>query len=149
MGGIANVNLIFALHLASTFVMLGLIWFIQLVHYPLLAQISRYRAGAYHQTRMRLATWVFGPPMVTELITAVLLVWRPAAVFPVKMAWVGLALLGVIWLATAFLQAPRHEILAIAFVEETHRKLVSSNWIRTVAWTVRGVLLCYFLLMNL
>ncbi len=124
--------------------MIGLIWFVQLVHYPLLAQISRYRAGAYTQTNMRLATWIFAPAMILELATAIVLAWRPTPSFPPALAWVGLSLIAIIWFSTAFLQAPKHEILAVTYVEGTHRALVRSNWVRTIAWSVRGVMLLYW-----
>ncbi len=125
--------------------MLGITWFVQLVHYPLLGQVSRYRASAYQQTHMRKATWVFGPTMVVEFVTGVVLIWHPSAHLPIEFAWTGVGLLAIIWLSTAFLQAPRHEILAVKYEEQTHRSLIASNWLRTCAWTLRAAILFYFL----
>ena len=56
--------------------------------------------------------------------------------------WVGLTLLAVVWGSTFFLQVPAHEKLASRFDATTHRRLVRSNWIRTVGWTFRGILVC-------
>jgi hypothetical protein len=56
------------------------------------------------------------------------------------MAWTGLALVAAIWLSTAAIQVPCHAKLAAGFDAEVHARLVSSNWIRTVAWTARGLL---------
>jgi len=39
-----------------------------------------------------------------------------------------------------WLSVPRHEELAHGFAVSTHQALVATNWIRTVAWTVRAVL---------
>ena len=138
--------MVFALHFAATFFMVGLSWFVQLVHYPLLGEVVKYRESAYEQTRMRAATWVVAPPMLLEMVTGVVLVWRPQPYFPQLFAAGSLALLVIIWLSTAFLQAPRHEILSLKFVEKTHRSLISTNFVRTLGWSLRGLILLYALL---
>jgi hypothetical protein len=49
-----------------------------------------------------------------------------------------MALVGVVWLSTMFLQIPQHNILARGFDQAAYEALVSGNWVRTVAWTLRG-----------
>lgn len=126
--------------------MLGIIWFVQLVHYPLLGEVAKYRKDAYEKTHMRMATWVVGPPMIIEMVTSIILIWQPVTFFPPILAWGGLSLLILIWLSTAFLQAPKHEILAAGYVEKTHRALITSNRLRTFAWSLRSALLLYAML---
>lgn len=133
-------DLLFLIHFVATWFMVGLIWFVQIVHYPLLGDISKYRTAAYEQTHMRLATWVFGPPMLVEMSTAVLLIYRPPTYFGQSYGVVGLALLLVVWLSTAFLQAPQHQTLATGYDEASHQFLMRSNWIRTILWSLRGAL---------
>ena len=41
---------------------------------------------------------------------------------------------------------PLHDRLCVAFDAELHRRLVLSNWIRTVLWTFRSVLMFRLLL---
>ena len=43
------------------------------------------------------------------------------------------------------LQVPRHQTLATSFDAGTHRALVRTNWIRSVAWSVRGGLMAIVL----
>lgn len=119
--------------------MVGLIWFVQVVHYPLLAHIDA--AGiAEHQRR---TGWVVGPPMIVEALTTVLLVVdRPEGV-PAAAAVAGLGLLALIWISTALIQVPRHRGLAAGSGEV--RRLVAENWIRTVAWTGRGAVVAWML----
>ena len=50
----------------------------------------------------------------------------------------GIVLLGVVWLSTWGIQVPCHARLSRGFDARTHRRLVRSNWIRTICWTVRG-----------
>ncbi|MEY3143835.1 MAG: hypothetical protein RLY21_2328 [Planctomycetota bacterium] len=123
---------------AATFFMTGLIWFVQIVHYPLFAAVGSTEFPAYSRLHQSLTTFVVGPPMLVEAITAGLLVFaRPTGV-AAWLAWSGLALVGVIWLSTALLQIPAHGRLASGFSAETGALLVSTNWIRTVAWSLRG-----------
>lgn len=135
---------VFLTHLAVTLVMTGVIWVVQLVHYPLFAGVGAGGFTAYaaaHQTRI---TWIVGPLMLAELGTAVALVagLAPAEV-PPWMTWTGLALVGVVWASTAFLQVPAHAALGAGFDAEVHARLVASNWIRTAAWTLRAGLVLW------
>ena len=136
------VKLIFVVHLLSTLFMVGLIWFVQVVHYPLFAKVGPAEFLAYENAHTFLTTFVVMPPMLLEIGTAVLLAVfaRPEGVSPV-LAWAGLALVLVIWLSTFLLQVPQHEILGSGFAEPPHRFLVMSNWVRTLAWSARGVIL--------
>jgi uncharacterized membrane protein len=128
------------IHAGATLYMAGLIWFVQLVHYPLMAKVGRDGYAEYQRLHERRTGWAVGPAMLVELGTAVaLVVARPERVEP-WLAWLGLAMLGVIWLSTACLQVPRHKQLGAGFNEETHRKLVTTNWLRTALWSVRGVI---------
>ena len=82
-------------------------------------------------------------PMLIEGATAVLLIWfRPTAV-PDWSVWFGLTLLGVSWLSTAFIQVPCHELLAQDFDPLVHQRLVSTNWLRTAAWSLHGGLVLW------
>jgi hypothetical protein len=84
--------------------------------------------------------------MLFEIVTAGLLVMSTPAGFPKWAAWLGIALVIAIWLSTALLQVPCHNRLMEGFDEVIYRKLVNTNWIRTVFWSARGLLTGYFLL---
>ena len=120
--------------------MVGLIWFVQIVHYPLFDRVGSESFTAYSEAHSRLTTLVVGPVMLVELGTAVLLVFFHPPQIPAAALWLGLGLVAVIWLSTALLQVPRHEALGLGFEAVTHQGLVTTNWVRTVAWSVRGVL---------
>lgn len=138
-------QLILILHVTATFFMLGVIWFIQVVHYPLFGTVDRENFVEYEAAHMRLTGWVVIPSMILELATGVLLLWQPLDAFPAFLLWTGFFLLGVIWLSTLTLQGPMHKKLATEFDESLHRTLVSTNWIRTSAWTLRAGILIYVL----
>lgn len=130
-------------HLAATLYMVGLIWFVQIVHYPLFARVGEGGFSLYSEAHSRLTSYVVGPPMLVEAGTALLLVFlRPEGV-PVSLAVAGLALVAVVWLSTALLQVPRHTALGSGFDRSAWRGLVGTNWIRTAAWSARGLLVLW------
>ena len=131
------------LNAASTWYMVGLIWMVQLVHYPLFSKVGTDNYDTYQRLHQYLTTIAVGPAMLVEAFTAVLLVtYRPANV-SVKLVLIGFVLILAIWLSTAFLQVPCHGKLEKGFDESVHRFLVNSNWIRTFAWTLRGALVAW------
>lgn len=137
------IRTVFLAHLAATLLMTGVIWFVQVVHYPLFADIGKAGFSSYEQRHTALTTWVVGPPMFVEAATAVLLFWfRPAGILTWQLGS-GLALLAIVWLSTAFLQVPCHELLSKAFEPSVHERLVVTNWIRTAAWSLRALLVIW------
>ena len=116
--------------------MAGLIWFVQIVHYPLFHKVSEDTSVAYadeHQTR---TAWVVGLPMLLEGITTVWLFFDPVGsrVLPP----IGGLVLVKVHLSTIFLQVPRHGELTRGYNREIVTKLVTSNWVRTIGWSVRA-----------
>lgn len=128
------------LQVGSTLFMTGLIWYVQLVHYPLMDRVERGCFSAFHREHSRRTGWVVIGPMVVEAATACLLVIPGLATVPRPLAVFGLLLVLVIWASTFGVQVPLHRRLARGYDEGGHRRLVAGNWIRTVAWTARSVL---------
>ncbi len=123
--------------------MTGIIWFVQVVHYPLFSSVGGSAFAAYQAGHTRLTTWVVAPLMLLELATALLLFRvRPPGATDAAL-WLGLVLLAVVWASTFFLQVPRHELLATGFDAAAHRALVLTNWLRTGAWSARAALVLW------
>ena len=130
---------ILLIHAAATWFMTGVIWFVQVVHYPLFDRVGAEVSARYSVDNRRLTTFVVVPAMLIEGATSAALAWLlPATLQPA--AWAGVAMLLAIWLSTALVQLPRHLRLSAGFDTEVHRVLVASNWIRTTLWTARGML---------
>ena len=131
---------------AATWAMVGLIWLVQLVHYPMLVGWSTadpVRAAAFHQRRI---SFVVGPLMAVEGVTALLLLVDRPDTMGAAAAWVAAALLGVALASTVLVQVPLHSRLAAGPDPEAADRLCSTNWIRTAAWTLRGFLLAAVLI---
>lgn len=133
-------------HAASTWFMTGLIWFVQIVHYPLFGRVGAAAFTEYERIHQRRTTWVVAPVMLIELATTILVAYAvygaaSGSTLPSeRVAFAGVGFLVVIWASTWGLQVPMHEVLAKGFERAPHRRLVITNWIRTAAWTARAVL---------
>ena len=131
-------------HAASTWAMTGLIWFVQVVHYPLFALAGAPSFAAYHAAHTRRTTLVVAPLMIVEAVTAVVIVVSRAQ--PVWAAWTGVVLVGVVWLATFGLSVPRHDAMMRGGYDlAAIQGLVATNWVRTTAWSLRAVLAVWML----
>lgn len=124
------------IHAGATLFMVGLIWFVQVVHYPLLDRMAATDVIAYERDHVVRTFRLVGPVMSVEALTAAALAWW----FPGRLTLAGLLLLALIWGITATVQVPLHRRLSEAPDAATVAHLVRSNWIRTLAWSARGVL---------
>lgn len=127
-------------HAAATWFMTGLIWFVQIVHYPLFAMVGDAAFIPYEAAHQRRTTWVVAPLMLLEAGSSVLLLTPLSGSPRTPLAWLGLAMLVLIWLSTFLVQVPLHATLERAGSKASMRRLVTTNWIRTFAWTSRAVI---------
>ncbi|MRI87322.1 hypothetical protein FGE12_04000 [Aggregicoccus sp. 17bor-14] len=137
--------LVLLAHAAATLYLVGLIWVVQGVHYPLFARVGPEQAQAYAREHVVRITRVVGVPMLVELATGLWLALRPPPGLPRELLWTGLLLLALIWGSTALLQVPEHRRLEQGPDLAAVRRLVRGNWLRTLLWTVRGALVLLLL----
>ncbi|MEM9373587.1 MAG: hypothetical protein AAGA55_08070 [Planctomycetota bacterium] len=126
--------------------MCGLIWFVQVVHYPLFDVVRGSEALRYAAEHQRRTTLVVGPPMLVEMVTAAWIVLAPPAFLPVWVAVAGLAMVVLLWVSTAAWQIPYHVKLA----RDGHDSnvvtgLVRTNRARTALWSARALLSVWML----
>ncbi len=126
-------------HFAVTCALVGLIWTIQIVQYPLFDRVGRDVFPVWHAAYTAAITRVVAPLMLVELAGALWLLGVVDHREPLFLA--SLAPLALVWIATAFVQVPLHGRLARGLDPACHRRLVRSNWLRTLAWTARAGLL--------
>ncbi len=124
----------------STLAMLGVIWFVQIVHYPLFGKVGQADFTIYEAEHQRLTTYVVAPLMLVELFTAVALFWLAPKSVSMTLVGANIGLIALIWASTFFWQVPLHVKLAEQFSEAAHMQLVHSNWLRTIAWSVRAAI---------
>lgn len=135
---------IFCIHLLVTLMMLGVIWFVQIVHYPLFSAVSEASFVQYEELNVYYTGLLVAPLMVVELLTAIFLWAKADLPCERRLFALGLGLVIVIWGVTFFVQVPLHEELQSGFELNIYESLVAGNWIRTILWSMRGGLLLAF-----
>lgn len=131
-------NQIEGLQLFSTLFLMGLIWFVQVVHYPLFSVVGN--SPHYYSEHQRRTTWIVLPVMLTELASVLYLFYFRGTLSD----QVGLVLLAGIWTSTFLLQVPCHRKLLKNYSPCTVKRLVRTNWIRTVFWTLRAFIILLY-----
>ena len=134
-------NWVVVLDLVAACCMTGLIWFVQLVHYPLLAAVPPEAAISVAVQHQRRTAWVVALPMAVEGGTSLYLLFRRPSGFGWPWAWAGGVCVAVWLLSTVTLSVPRHQRMLEHPTPELGRALVRTNWPRTVAWTAHAVIL--------
>ena len=125
-------------HLTSTLVLVGIIWTVQVVHYPLMTLVGEDRFVAYEAAHSpRMAAVVMIPWTVQGVTTAGLIVMRPEGV-PLTLVLAAAVAAAVPVIVTVAASVPAHVALGSGFDPAVHRRLVRTNWIRTIAWTVHA-----------
>ena len=125
---------------AATLGMTGLIWMVQIVHYPLFAMVGEEEFVDYETAHTQQITFIVGPLMLVELAASGYLLFLRPQEIPLSWAAVGAILVLAIWLITLLVSVPQHTALNQGFQSPAHRRLVASNWGRTAAWSVRALL---------
>ncbi|MEI7782497.1 MAG: hypothetical protein WCJ18_11305 [Planctomycetota bacterium] len=133
-------SMVVILNLAATAVMTGVIWYVQLVHYPLMAGWPHDDFGRWEALHRERTGLIVVPVMLVEGATAALLLARRPAGLPAGLPWLAAALLLGVWASTFLLQVPCHQRLAAGWDEGVHARLVETNWLRTGLWTARFLL---------
>ena len=133
-------SLLLLLNFALATYLTGVIWTVQLVHYPGFGLVAPQEFDAYHKVHLARMGWVVMVPMVAESLLACLLVWQGRALG--SSVWWSLGLVVLIWGVTFFVSVPFHNRLAAGgFNYIAIDGLTRTNWFRTLAWTARMLLL--------
>lgn len=132
-------NEMIVLNLFATSAMFGIIWMVQLVHYPMFQGIHVNSFQHWHRFHSNKITFIVAPLMICELILSVLLCWsRPETLFILS-----LVLTVAIWLTTFGVSVPLHNRLAKILVEDVGERdllitrLIRTNWSRTILYSVK------------
>jgi hypothetical protein len=125
-------------HAVVTWYLVGLIWVIQRVHYPLMYFVDFPQFVEFEKKHTARIGQIVAVPMLLEALSM-------ASLCAVQTGWaergwqsLGWLLLVIIWGSTFFVQVPIHNALVRGKDTSLIDRLVYTNWIRTVAWTMRG-----------
>ncbi len=139
---------------AATWFMVGVIVFVQIVHYPLFSNIGRDGFSHYANRHQILTTWVVGAPMIAEaLLATVFMIWlstpEGSARLDGSTVFLNVGIEMLILVVTAVFSIPCHAALAQGFDQRVVKRLVWTNWLRTFAWLCKGWIATVMLAKNL
>ena len=117
--------------------MVGIIWVIQLLHYPSFHFISDQKYIEFQHFHMQRISLIVIPAMLTELASALLL----AYFFGSSLTIILLVLVLGIWGITFIFFTNMHQKLTTGYDRTTVDTLVKINWSRTALWSLRLIIL--------
>jgi hypothetical protein len=82
------------------------------------------------------------PVMVAELATSFGLAWTDGFL---SLNAIGFYIVILIWISTGLFSVPAHTKLEISKDKQAIKKLVSTNWVRTILWSLKSGLNFYLL----
>jgi len=128
---------IVVVHALSTWFMVGMIWTIHVVHYPLFEFVGNDTYQTFQAKHVDLIGRLLIAPWLIEGLSALSLVLCLSGNLR-KLALVGAVLMLAIMALSAFVSAPAHGALSDGFDLSTHSDLMLGNLIRSILWTARG-----------
>jgi hypothetical protein len=133
-------------HAGTACFMAGLIWFVQIVHYPLMRMVAEYDFAAYQRAHQARVTRIVAPVMFLEAMATALILLAPGGgVTGDPLRWTAAMLLVVSFATTFGVMVPLHAKLARGPDARgadgmVLTRLVRLNWIRTIAWSARAMI---------
>ena len=121
------------LHSLFDFGMCIVLWLVQLVIYPSFLRVEPNKLIAWHKVYTFRVSFVIMPLMFGQLILVIFSVWED----PSLAEWVAFVLVLVCWTLTFFVSVPLHrKIEQNDTTKETRQKLITTNWPRTILWSL-------------
>ena len=121
-------------NLACAFFLTGLVWVLQVVHFPSMPRVGRDGFRDFARSSRARNTALMSGPMLIELIAAAWLAIVMRGGLPLFAG----ALVVVIWAVTWGRIAPLHARLIRGYDAALVRRLIAWNWARTAAWSLRS-----------
>jgi hypothetical protein len=132
-------KLILIIQLLCCFSLFGLIWTIQLVHYPAYIYVKEEEFSDFSFMHNEKISFFVAPLMIIDLFSGAILMLVHTDIFSI------INFIGILctWLFTFLLSVPCHKRLLKEKDVSVIKKLIITNWPRTLTWTLRGILLFY------
>lgn len=121
--------------------MMGLIWFVQVVHYPSFLKVNSETFQPFHSFHVFRTGFVVIPFMLAELVSSIIL---SLGDFPLSYIHkIGLVLVMLAWLSTFAIQVQIHRKISADANTTELSKLVKTNWLRTLLWSLKALVTLY------
>jgi uncharacterized membrane protein YedE/YeeE len=121
------------LHSLVDFGMCVVLWLVQLVIYPSFLRVEPSELIAWHKAYTFRVSFVILPLIFGQLALSISSVVGDPSI----LEWIAFAFVLVCWILTFFVSVPLHrKIEQNDITRETRQKLITTNWPRTILWSV-------------
>ncbi|MBA65128.1 MAG: hypothetical protein CMG55_04935 [Candidatus Marinimicrobia bacterium] len=123
------------IHTIFTSIMVGVIWVMQIVHYPIFRFVKKEEYNDFQNFHMKRISYIVVPSMIVELLSGIIVLYLNINISFQFQA--SMALLIIIWMLTGFVFSNIHNNLLNGFNIKTGYSLILWNWVRTTLWSIR------------
>ncbi|MCX7744365.1 MAG: hypothetical protein N2167_07350 [Flavobacteriales bacterium] len=142
-------SLIFIIHVLVCIMVTAIMWYLQVVHLPMLRFIGADRYELYYRELKMKNTLLFFPLFSLEIFTSVALLlsftmvsdFNPDVQNQFFLIGFSLILLFILHLINFQMIRPLLSILHTDVDGKKHQRLIYMQWIRTLGWTLRLIIL--------
>lgn len=120
----------------ASFNMLGIILIIQFVHYPSFIFIDKSQFQSFEKNHSRKISFIVAPLMMAELLIALILSFDNPSLIQNSISIITI----LICLSTFLISVPIHKRLLAGYSKELIEILIKTNWIRTILWIIKSIL---------
>ncbi len=114
-----------------------LIWIIQILHYPSFRFVEQKNFTNFEAFHTKSISYIVMPLMLIELAVSVYLAYTSPDNTLILSSMIIVVL---IWLSTFIFSVPCHHHLEKEYNSVVIEKLISTNWPRTIGWTLKLIL---------
>jgi hypothetical protein len=139
-------DFILYLHFIASFIMLGVILVIQLVHYPSFLYVDETKFLDFEYFHSKTISYIVFPVMLLELLTCLYLFYNN---FFDLIYFLILSITILIWISTLTLSMPCHVKLSKKFDAKIIKRLIKTNWPRTILWSIKSGVLLWIIISKL
>ncbi len=131
-------DLLIVLHIVSTSIMVGVIWVMQLLHYPALLYVKNETFRQFQNFHMTKISIIVVPIMLIELVSGFIIYLQGERSFEFLASFV---LMIILWIMTGLIFTKFHSKLRKSKDIRIINKMIFLNWYRTLFWSMRLIII--------
>jgi len=134
-----EIDTLYFIQIVCNSYLVSLVFMTQFITYPTFLHIDKDKFSEYHRKYVNNISFIVAPVMLIELLTLSLIAYFSSEFLIIK----SLILLLVIWLTTFFIMIPSHNRISKSFNKKEIISLINYNWVRTILWSFKLLLIIF------
>jgi len=134
-----EIDILYFIQIVCNSYLVSLVIITQFITYPTFLHINKDKFSEYHRKYVNNISFIVAPVMLIELLTLSLIAYFSGEFLIIK----SLILLLVIWLTTFFIMIPSHNRISKSFNKKEIISLINYNWVRTILWFFKLLLIIF------